>query len=90
MDVPVDAVAEIHLTLSEKLLAELDRIARSRGVRRAHVLREAVVGYLERLEAERVEREMAEYVDALAPYSGEFVAETEEHTMEMLLRETEW
>lgn len=41
-------------------------------------------------EIKRIEREMRDYVEAMAEYSTEFTDETVEHTVERLLRETEW
>lgn len=82
--------ADIHVSVSEDVLAGLDRVARQRGMRRAHVLREAIVDYLRRTELEGIEREMRDYAEALAPFSAEFVKETDSHTVQQLLRETEW
>ena len=82
--------ADIHLTLSEALLASLDREARQRGVPRARLLREAVAHYLAWTQAQRIEQQMKDYAEALAPHSGEFVGETDAHTVQRLLVETEW
>jgi metal-responsive CopG/Arc/MetJ family transcriptional regulator len=90
MEIGMEGNADIHLSLPENLLVGLDHVAQRRGVRRAHLVREVIAEYVDRIEAERLEEEMADYVEALAPYSGEFVAETDAHTVERLLRETEW
>jgi len=82
--------ADIHLSLPEHVLVDLDRLAQQRGVRRAHLLREVIAEYLTRMETERIEQEMKEYAEVLAPHSGEFVRETEAHTVQRLLEETEW
>ena len=84
------STSDIHLKLPEALLASLEREAQHQGLPRAHLLREAVTEYLARAEAERIDRELEAYVEEMAPYSGEFVAETDAHTVERLLRETEW
>jgi len=80
----------VHVILSDAVLAELDSLARERGVRRVHVVREAVAEYLFREAEARAAREMNAYVEALADASGELVAETDAHMVERLLRETEW
>ncbi len=90
LDTSMDRILELHVTLPEELLAGLDRIANERRVKRTSIVREAITSYLDRIESERIEREMEAYVEALAPHSGEFVAETEPDTMERLLSETEW
>lgn len=82
--------ADVHLSLPEDLLASLDRVARQRGMGRAHLMREAIGEYLRRTEVEDIEREMKAYVEALAPFSEEFVNEMESETAERLLRETQW
>lgn len=67
-----------------------DRAARERGVRRVRLLPEAIEAYLKQIEAERIEDGMHEYVEVLAAGSGDFVGETGRHTVERLLRDTEW
>lgn len=81
---------DIHVNLPESLLLVLDRVARERGVRRTHLLREAITEYLKWIEWERIEREMQDYAEALADHSAEFVEETDTHTVERLLRDTKW
>lgn len=81
---------DLHVALPAGMVAGLDRLAQERGQRRVQVLREAVAEYLLRTEAQRLEEEMEAYVDALAPHSGEFVAEHEAHTAARLLEVTEW
>ena len=71
-------------------MADLDRIARDRGIRRVALVREVIEDYVVREQAARLEREMREYVEELAPASDEFVREADDHTVERLLRETEW
>jgi hypothetical protein len=83
-------IIDIHLTLSEELLASLEKEARERRLPRAHLLREAVAEYLARAEAARVRREMETYAEELAPNSGEFIADTDAHVVQRLLEETEW
>jgi predicted transcriptional regulator len=90
MDNKLDGTTDLHVALPNALVADLDRLARERGVRRVHVLREAVAEYVVRAEAERVAAEMRAYVADLADAGGEFVAETEAHTVERMLREVEW
>jgi metal-responsive CopG/Arc/MetJ family transcriptional regulator len=81
---------DIHISLPDFLLDSLDQFAGERRLTRAHVVREAVAEYLSRKEAERIQRDMARYVDALADTSADFVAETDAHTVRRLLRETKW
>jgi len=59
-------------------------------IRRTELLRQVLVQFLNRREADRIDQEMAEYVDELAPQSGEFVKESERHTLSRLLKETKW
>jgi hypothetical protein len=59
-------------------------------MRRVQVIRDAVTDYLVRVEADRLAEEMRAYVAAMAEASGEFVAETEPHTVERSLRVTTW
>jgi metal-responsive CopG/Arc/MetJ family transcriptional regulator len=86
----VDGVTRISLSLPSNLVSTLDLIARERGVDRGEILRDVIGEYVRRIEGDQIEREMQEYVDALGPYSGEFVAETDAHVTERLLRDTEW
>lgn len=86
----MDRRADIHLTLPQHLLVSLDRVALERGVRRIHLLRTVLEDFLRQVEAERVEQEISDYVDELGPASAEFVCETDVHSVERLLRETEW
>ena len=81
---------DIHVDIPEGLLLVLNQVAKDQGVRRTHILREAITEYLNRVKAEQIEREMQAYVEVMAPYSAEFVAETNAHTNERLLRETTW
>lgn len=86
----MDPTTDLHVALPDDLVAGLDRLAKERGKRRVQVLREAVAEYLVRTEAERLTAEMKAYADDMAEHSGEFVAESEEHTVARLLEETEW
>lgn len=86
----MEKTADVHLSLPEELVANLDELASQRGMRRAHLVREVIAEYLEQVEAERIEQEMKDYVEALAPQSAEFVRETEAHTLQHLLDTTEW
>lgn len=83
-------ITDIHVALPETLVTGLDRVARERCVRRAHLLREAVIEFLERVEAERIEREMTNYANTLASHSKDFTTETDAHTIQRLLMETKW
>jgi metal-responsive CopG/Arc/MetJ family transcriptional regulator len=82
--------ADIRVSLAEHLIANLDELAQRRGIQRSALLREAITEYLKRAESEGITQEMGDYVEALAPYSAEFVAETDAHTVERLLNETTW
>jgi metal-responsive CopG/Arc/MetJ family transcriptional regulator len=86
----MEKTTDIHISLPDCLIENLDRLARERRVRRAHLVREAVAGFLSRVEAEQIQRQMAEYVEALSGHSEEFIAETDAHTVQRLLRETKW
>ena len=86
----MEKYTDIHVSLPKGMLAELDRIARLRGMRRAHLLREAVATFLERVKKELIEKEIKSYVEDFSSHSGDFVRETDAHTIERLLRETEW
>ena len=90
LEIIVERITDVHLTLPEYLVAGLDRMARQRGIQRAPLVREVIAAYLTGVEAERIAQEMSEYVEALAPYSDEFVRETDAHTVQRLLEETEW
>ena len=46
--------------------------------------------FLEGIEKKLLEEEMRSYVAELSPHSAEFVRETEPHTVDRLLRDTEW
>lgn len=86
----MDTNTDLHVALSDHLVDGLDRVARERGVRRVHILREAVSEYLIRAEAERLANEMTQYAETMADHSAEFTEETEIGTVERLLRETSW
>ncbi len=81
---------DIHISLPDSTLESLDSLAKERRVRRIHLVREAIEEYLRRSEAERVQRRMEQYVEALADRSKEFIAETDAHTVSRLLKETKW
>lgn len=80
----------IHLILPAALVDRLDQVASEMDMRRTELLRQVLVRFLKSRETKRIEREMAEYVAELAPYSGELVKETGRHTANRLLRETKW
>ena len=81
---------DIRVSLPESLLSELDGMARQRGTSRGRLLREALRGYLKSAVREGVEKRMEEYVRDLADGSREFVRETEDHTVERILKHTDW
>ena len=72
------------------MLAEVDRLARERGVRRVNVIREAVAAFIANVDANDLSRQMQAYVDEMSDFSDEFVAENDIQRVERLLRETEW
>ena len=86
----MDKTADIHLTLPSELLISLDQVAEERGLRRVALLRTVIEDFVKLMVARRIEHEIDEYVDELGVVSREFVGETEGHTLERLLRETEW
>lgn len=69
------ATADLHFTLPAELLAELDRVAKGRHIRRSDLLREAIGSYLATDSEAHIDAAMAEYVNALAEHSAEFVSE---------------
>ncbi len=83
-------ITDIHVSIPDHLLEGINRIARERRTRRAQVVRQALDEFLARCEAERIQRQMDQYVEALADQSGEFIAETDAHTVRRLLKETKW
>ena len=72
----MEKTMDIHIILPTVLVARLDRLADELEIRRTELLRQVLVQFLNRREADRIEQEMAEYVDELAPQSGEFVKES--------------
>jgi metal-responsive CopG/Arc/MetJ family transcriptional regulator len=90
MDSKMDTMVDIHLSLPEEMLAELDSASQELGVKRAHLLRRAISTLLKDLEKERIAREMIKYSEEMADRSGDFVKETEGHVKRRLLEETEW
>ena len=86
----MDTATDIHISLPSSLLTGLDRAARERRVTRVHLVRELISDFLRGLEKARVEQEMATYAEEMAPHSQDFVRETDQHTTQRLLRETEW
>ena len=68
-------MADVHFTLPAELLAELDQVAKERNIRRSELLRNAIRDCLGSDSKGSYDPEMAEYVDALAEYSAEFVSE---------------
>lgn len=90
MSSKMDETTDLHIALSDDLVDGLDRLAAERGLRRVQVIREAVADYLVRTNAQRLSDEMKAYAERMADHSAEFTAELEAHTVERLLRETEW
>ena len=86
----MEKTTDIHIVLPSVLVARLDRLAQELDIRRTELLRRVLVQFLNRRVADRIEQEMAEYVAELAPHSGEFVKESEKHTLRRLLREAKW
>jgi metal-responsive CopG/Arc/MetJ family transcriptional regulator len=88
MDKNMDKTTDLHLMLPKRLLANLNRLAKERKVKRAQLIRQALIEFVERLRAERVAEEMTEYADAMGDSSEDFVRETDD--VNRLLRESEW
>ncbi len=86
----MEKTTDIHIILPTVLVARLDQLAEELDMRRTALLREVLVQFLNRREADRIEQEMAEYVEELASQSGEFVKERERQTLSRLLKETKW
>jgi metal-responsive CopG/Arc/MetJ family transcriptional regulator len=57
------ALANLHFKLPSEQLADLDRVARERHVRRSALLREAVEMYLTNTSGAHIETELAGYVE---------------------------
>jgi metal-responsive CopG/Arc/MetJ family transcriptional regulator len=81
---------DIHLTLPEALLREIDRAAKARGLKRAAALRLAAEELLRRWERERTDEEMRACVRETAAASGEWVRLTARDNRRRLLEETAW
>jgi predicted transcriptional regulator len=90
LEVNMEGNMDIHVILPGTLVERMDRVARELDIRRTELLRQAVVEFLDRMVAERIEKEMEKYVDKMAPYSGEFVQQGDKHVVKRLLRETKW
>lgn len=86
----MDRHREIHLTLPAATARAVDRLARERHMRRAHLLRAAVERYLAQAERETVDAELEAYVAKMAPHSRDFVRETEAEVRRRLLEDTSW
>ncbi len=86
----MDMFVDLHVALPRSIASALDRAARDGRTNRTRLLRRAVEDLLERLERERVEREMADYVERHADASREFARETWAPTRRRLLRDTSW
>jgi len=86
----MDRVVDIHLSLPVSLLRDFDRAASARRLRRAQLLRQVIAEFLAAEERSRTTAEMRAYAEEMADRSSDFVRETDEHTTERLLRETQW
>jgi metal-responsive CopG/Arc/MetJ family transcriptional regulator len=86
----MEAHADLHVAIPRRLARGLDRLARKRRLRRSQLVRQAIAELLQREDEEQLRRDLESYVAELAPHSGELVRETGAHTVERLLRETEW
>jgi metal-responsive CopG/Arc/MetJ family transcriptional regulator len=83
-------MVKVHITLSEADLAELDRLARQAGVPKSQLVREAVSAYVAENRRQALQAAMRRHAEKLGDASGEFVAETDTHVTQRLLRETKW
>ena len=81
---------DLHMALPAPLARSVDRVAKARGVKRSHLVRLAIETYLKEAAREDRDASMREYVEQMAPHSGEFVKETRELVRRKLLEETEW
>ena len=86
----VVALKDVHFILQADLLERLGSLAKALDVSRNLLVRQAIEEFLVTKERERLDREIDEYVQKMAPYSGEFLAETEGETDRMVLDSTEW
>ena len=86
----MEPTSNLQISLPDSMLAEVDRLARERGVRRVNVIREAVAAFIANVDANDLSRQMQAYVDEMSDLSDEFVAENDVQRVEHLLRETEW
>lgn len=84
------ALKDVHIVLQADLLERLGNLAKALDVSRNLLVRRAIEEFLANKERERLDRDLDEYVRQMAPYSGEFVAETEGETDRMILDSTEW
>jgi metal-responsive CopG/Arc/MetJ family transcriptional regulator len=90
MEDSMEKTTDIHIVLPTDLVARLDQLAEEMDLRRTELLRRVLIQFLNHKEQERIEQQMASYVTEMAPHSGEFVKESEKHTIRRLLRETKW
>ncbi|MBT9583793.1 ribbon-helix-helix protein, CopG family [bacterium] len=74
------ALKDVHFVLQADLLDRLGSLARALDVSRNLLVRQAIEEFLALKERERLDQEMDPYIQEMAPYSGEFVAETEGET----------
>jgi predicted transcriptional regulator len=82
----VVALKDVHIVLQADLLERLGNLAKALDVSRNMPVRRAIEEFLVNKERDRLDRDLDEYVRQMAPYSGEFVAETDG----MILASTEW
>ena len=83
-------MVKVHITLSESDVAELERLAGQAGVAKSQLVREAIGAYVAENRRLALQAAMRRYAERLGECSGEFVAETDLHVTQRLLRETKW
>lgn len=81
---------DVHLAIPRSLAQSVDRLARSRGLKRAQLVRLALEEAVAQAAREERDGRMRDYVRRMAPASAEFVRETGRSVRRLLLEETTW
>ena len=81
---------DIHVTLADETVREVDDLARLRRETRNAVIRRALENYLEAERHRRIADEMRSYAQQMAGHSDDIVRQTGPMVTRKLLEETEW
>lgn len=80
----------VHVGFHEPLLKQLEEAASEDATTKSHLIREAVVEFLNRRALLHKQQAMQRYAEEMAPHSGDFVDTSDELVVEQLLKETDW